>query len=112
MTDRKKIAFIFIILLFFTPLASANNDDNIIFLKAFHIDTDLETDANYTEPNIMTVTSTSELSGSSYKYYLVQFDGIVQPEWKDAAEATGAVILDYIPDNTFVLKMNETVISG
>ncbi|ETA69017.1 subtilisin-like serine protease [Methanolobus tindarius DSM 2278] len=110
MTDRKKIAFIFIILLFFTSLASANNDDNIIFLKTGHIDTDLETDANYTEPNTMSVNSASELSGSSYKYYLVQFDGIVQPEWKDAAEATGAVIQDYIPDNTFVLKMNDTIL--
>ncbi|MDK2947923.1 MAG: hypothetical protein PWQ63_1083, partial [Methanolobus sp.] len=108
MTDRKKIAFIFIILLFFIPLVSANND-NIIFLKAGHIDTDLETGANVTEPDVMAVNINSEVADSSYTYYLVQFDGIVQPEWKDTVETTGAEIFDYVPDNTFVLKMNETV---
>jgi PGF-pre-PGF domain-containing protein len=108
MTDRKIIAFIFIILLFFTPLASANND-NIIFLKVGHIDTDLKTDTTIIEPDRVAVEINSEAADSSEKYYLVQFDGIVQPEWKDAAESAGSMILDYVPDNTFVLKMNETV---
>ncbi|MBP1910365.1 putative Ig domain-containing protein [Methanolobus bombayensis] len=109
MTDRKKIAFIFILLLFFTSLASANNDDNIIFLKAGHIDTDLKKDANTTEPHIMSSSVNSELPDSSETYYLVQFNGIVKPEWKEALITTDAEILDYVPDNTFVLKMNETV---
>ncbi|WMW25506.1 PGF-pre-PGF domain-containing protein [Methanolobus sediminis] len=108
MKDRKNIAFIFIILLFFTSIASAN-DSNIIFLKAGHINTDLETDVNNTGPSTMAVSVNNEVPDSSYKYYLVQFDGIVQPEWKDTVETTGAEIFDYVPDNTFVLKMNETV---
>nr|WP_321497865.1 putative Ig domain-containing protein [uncultured Methanolobus sp.] len=108
MTDRKKIAFIFILLMFFTPLASANND-NLIFLKAGQIDTDQLLEGNTTEPDPMSVQVNSGLPDSSYKYYLVQFDGIVQPEWKETVQAAGAEIFDYIPDNTFVLKMNGTV---
>ena len=33
----------------------------------------------------------------------------MQPEWKETVQAAGAEIFDYIPDNTFVLKMNGTV---
>lgn len=38
-------------------------------------------------------------------YYLVQFAGSVQGTWKAAVLATGAQLLDYIPDNTFITRM-------
>ena len=93
--------------MFFTPLASANNE-NIIFLKAGHIDTGAESDMNAQELD-RAIHIDTELPDNSDKYYIVQFDGIVLPEWKDAVEATGAEILDYVPDNAFVLKMNLTI---
>ena len=40
--------------MFFTPLASANND-NLIFLKAGQIDTDQLLEGNTTEPDPMSV---------------------------------------------------------
>lgn len=38
-------------------------------------------------------------------YYLVQFAGAVQGAWKAAVQATGAQLLEYIPDNAFVIRM-------
>jgi len=38
-------------------------------------------------------------------YYLVQFAGPVQGAWKAAVQATGAQLLEYIPDNAFVTRM-------
>ena len=38
-------------------------------------------------------------------YYLVQFAGPVQGAWKAAVQATGAQLLEYIPDNAFVIRM-------
>jgi len=39
-------------------------------------------------------------------YYIVQFDGPILPGWKAALESSGARILDYIPDFSFVVKMD------
>lgn len=38
-------------------------------------------------------------------YYLLQFAGPVQGAWKAAVLATGAQLLDYIPDNAFITRM-------
>jgi hypothetical protein len=53
----------------------------------------------------------SPLQAESYaagqmNYYLMQFQGPVLPEWQDAVEEEGAVLLDYIPDFTFVVQMD------
>jgi PKD repeat protein/subtilisin family serine protease len=39
-------------------------------------------------------------------YYLVQFGGPIQQDWKEQVTATGAEILDYIPDFAFKVRMN------
>ncbi len=39
-------------------------------------------------------------------YYVVQFSGPVQAQWKAAAEAAGAELLDYLPDYAFKARMN------
>jgi subtilisin family serine protease len=41
-------------------------------------------------------------------YYLVQFDGPIQPAGREAIVAAGARIFDYIPDFAFVVKMSDT----
>jgi len=38
-------------------------------------------------------------------YYIVQFGGPIEQEWKDEVTATGADILHYIPDFAFKMKM-------
>jgi len=42
-------------------------------------------------------------------YYLVQFTGPILPEWKNAVTEQGAVLLDYLPDFTFIARMDATV---
>ncbi|MBN1583155.1 MAG: S8 family serine peptidase [Anaerolineae bacterium] len=48
-------------------------------------------------------TSDSEQTG----YYFVQFQGPVQQQWKEAVTAAGGQIMDYIPDFTFIVAMDE-----
>jgi len=43
-------------------------------------------------------------SGSGYN--IVQFDGPVKEEWKDALKAQGAELFDYIPDFAFIVRMD------
>jgi len=52
-----------------------------------------------------------ELSRAAYPqdeegYYLVQFKGPIQSLWRQAMEAEGVKVFDYIPDYTFVVKMD------
>ncbi len=42
------------------------------------------------------------------KYFIIQFSGPVQQEWKDALTAQGIEILHYIPDYAFKVRMNPT----
>ena len=39
-------------------------------------------------------------------YYIVQFKGPVLKQWKEAIAATGATILDYIPQFAFLVRMD------
>ena len=43
---------------------------------------------------------------SSQKYFVVQFVGPIQESWKEAVNAEGAEVLDYIPDFAFKVRMN------
>ena len=45
----------------------------------------------------------------SQKYFIVQFAGPVQQEWKDALTGAGAEVLDYIPDFAFKVRMNPAI---
>ncbi len=38
-------------------------------------------------------------------YYIVQFDGPIQADWKDDLRRNGAEILDYLPDYAFVVRV-------
>ncbi len=48
-------------------------------------------------------------AAGSQKYYIVQFAGPIQQEWKDAINAEGAEILEYIPDFAFKVRMNPAI---
>jgi hypothetical protein len=47
----------------------------------------------------------------SQKYFIVQFTGPIQQSWKDALNAEGAEILDYMPDFAFKVRMNPGIAS-
>ncbi|AGB48906.1 subtilisin-like serine protease [Methanomethylovorans hollandica DSM 15978] len=45
-------------------------------------------------------------SPEEYEYYLVQFNGTSKKTWKQDIPEIGAQLLDYVPDNAFVVRMN------
>ena len=47
---------------------------------------------------------TSPTSGPGY--YIIQFDGPVRDEWKEACRQAGVEFLDYIPDFAFIVRMD------
>jgi subtilisin family serine protease len=38
------------------------------------------------------------------RYAIVQFDGPILPKWRDRLAATGATVLDYVPDYAFIVR--------
>jgi hypothetical protein len=56
------------------------------------------------EPALDGLLSALDEPAAGDSIYLVQFDGIVQEEWKQAVEAAGLELLGYVPDNTFVAR--------
>ncbi|MFN8483832.1 MAG: S8 family serine peptidase [Anaerolineae bacterium] len=57
-------------------------------------------------PKIPPGLAVSEYAQGQRGYYIVQFAGPVEQEWKDEVAAAGADILDYIPDFAFKVRMN------
>jgi hypothetical protein len=49
------------------------------------------------------VRQVSQSVGGSKRLHLVQFVGPVQPAWRRALEKTGAQIIDYIPENAYLV---------
>ena len=39
-------------------------------------------------------------------YYIVQFDGVILPEWTTALESVGAEIMGYVPNNAFLVRIS------
>ncbi len=46
-------------------------------------------------------TYTEETAG----YYIVQFDGPIQPDWKTTLKQAGVEIFDYVPEYAFIVRM-------
>ena len=63
-----------------------------IYLNAGVIDTSAAVPAR---------TSLSETTGD--QLHLVQFDGPIQPEWVAQLQAAGCRIVDFVPDNTYIV---------
>ena len=100
-------SFIAIFLLVLLIPGVSADDNNIIFLKAGHIDTDRIAEENISEQNVTKIQVQSELTPDTDKYYIVQFERPLTNKWKNMIKGTGVEIFDYVPDNAFVLKMNE-----
>lgn len=64
-------------------------------------------DADYNElhiPRNLCITSyPSDISG----YYIVQFKGPVYEDYKSQIRSQGGTIYDYVPENAFIVKLNE-----
>ncbi|TGC11367.1 S8 family serine peptidase [Methanolobus halotolerans] len=112
---KNKTLIILILILFTISNASASSDNrdlannNLILLKAGHIDTDKITGSEKKTND----TAARDISTMSIKdtenYYIVQFTGPVREIWKRDIISKGAVIYDYVPNNAFIFRMNDDV---
>ncbi|MEW5937024.1 MAG: S8 family serine peptidase [Candidatus Thermoplasmatota archaeon] len=57
------------------------------------------------EPNLPTNMRVSAYPSTWYQPYIVQSDGPITEEWKDAISQTGAQIVSYIPDNAVLVRV-------
>ena len=62
--------------------------------------------SNNESANVPPGLAIAELAAGANGYYLVQFAGPVQADWKQAVEAEGAELLNYVPDFAFKARMN------
>ncbi len=67
-------------------------------------------------PNLETLEMVESLQIDGYSlgqsgYYIVQFSGPIQEAWKAQIEAAGGVIVEYIPDYAFKVRLNAVQLS-
>jgi subtilisin family serine protease len=75
--------------------------------SVIHLPCGIDLDSGIAEPSLpanLTLTGTQEGIGT----YLVQFDGPIYPEKKRALENTGARIDGYLPNYTYIVRMDQT----
>ncbi len=61
------------------------------------------------EPSLPSNLTLSSYPGDGTGYYLVQFKGPILPEWKVALQKQGAVVLDYVPQFAYIVRMNSAI---
>lgn len=62
-------------------------------------------DTTIGEPSMLSSLRIDAYPPDEAGYYLVQFVGIIVPQWKEDVIATGAQVLGYVPNNTFIVRM-------
>jgi PGF-pre-PGF domain-containing protein len=76
--------------------SGGTSGDDLILLKNIHINTNDSASA-------IRVAGVEVAEGD---YYLIQFEGHVTGEYKEAAKAEGAVLYGYIPNNAYLARIN------
>jgi hypothetical protein len=82
------------------PYANANL---IEFSNGYTINTDIG------EPEIPSELKYSTVKDDEFTYYIVQFNGPIQENWRKGLEKAGAEVMSYLPNYAFLVRMNETI---
>jgi len=98
------VIVIMICCLFLLGLGNSPPPDDLILLKAVHIDTSQK------PPDVSEGLRLMGLSRGDQAYYIVQFAGPVEEEWKTKVRDLGGKFFDYLPNNAFIVKMNGDVL--
>ncbi len=98
---QRSLLFVGLFVLFAYPLISQAEPGPEIRLAGYRFDPAVSVPAFPDTP------VRGALSGPGY--YLLQFDGPVMEEWKEACRARGVEFLDYVPDFAFIVRMNGDV---
>jgi subtilisin family serine protease len=89
--------------LFLLGLGGTPPPEDVILLKAGHIDTSQEA------PDVSEGMRLMGLSPGDQAYYIVQFSGPVEEKWKAKVRGLGGKFFDYLPNNGFIVKMNGNI---
>jgi len=60
-------------------------------------------------PDLPEGLSLNAYPGDGTGYYLVQFKGPILPDWKKTLQEQGAIVLDYVPQFAFIVRMNSAI---
>jgi subtilisin family serine protease len=63
-------------------------------------------------PSIPTNLTADVEALSASNYYLVQFEGPIQPTWRADLEQKGGLIMDYVPDFAYIVKLDADQLAG
>jgi hypothetical protein len=107
-SSQAGITALTILVLLFTsfstaPRASAAQDgpdDNYAILLQYGT-----IDTRQAEPALAAELRLNQRPAGQPGYYIVQFSGIIQPEWRESLQAAGAEIFGYLPNNAYLARM-------
>ncbi|QLC49417.1 PGF-pre-PGF domain-containing protein [Methanolobus zinderi] len=85
------------------------NDNNLILLKAAHINTDTSGEEELQTEEKTTSKYSIQSAEDVDRYYIVQFTGPARETWRQNITARGATIYNYVPNNAFIFKMSTDV---
>ncbi len=54
----------------------------------------------------------ADVEVEKYDYYIIQFNGPVQEEWKETLKGLGAVFHDYVPQYAFIVKLGTSKVDS
>ncbi|MBP2029561.1 PGF-pre-PGF domain-containing protein [Methanohalophilus levihalophilus] len=86
--------------------AEIADDSDLILLKNAHINTENQIPARLAQTAAIESNSNDPILKSDY--YLVQFEGHVRSEYKQAIEAEDATLHGYIPNNAYLVRIPES----
>jgi PGF-pre-PGF domain-containing protein len=116
MRAKNKILITLILITLTTSLCAAGstynpdfNDDSLLLFKAGYVDTGITKEPRMQNGEHESMAFTTQSMDNEEKYYIVQFTGPIRETWKQEVISQGASIYNYVPNNAFVFRMNETV---
>ena len=90
--------------LFLTAIGGSPSPRDLIHLRTGTIDTSQET------PDISGGLKLMGLSLGDQAYYIVQFKGPIEGQWKAKVKDVGGAFFDYLPNNAFIVKMDGDIL--
>ncbi|AFV23192.1 KP-43 peptidase [Methanolobus psychrophilus R15] len=116
MRAKNKILITLILITLTTSLCAAGstynpdfNDGSLLLFKAGYVDTDITKERGMQNGEHEPTAFTTQSMDNEEKYYIVQFSGPIRETWKLEVISQGASTYNYVPNNAFVFRMNETV---
>jgi subtilisin family serine protease len=98
------LVVVFTSFLFLTAIGGSPSPRDLIHLRTGTIDTSQKA------PDISGGLKLMGLSLGDQAYYIVQFKGPIEGQWKAKVKDVGGAFFDYLPNNAFIVKMDGDIL--